>query len=117
MVQRIVLSSLLWSLLCVASLTTTTEITNQKNDNRGKSTAFQGIIMYVWDAPSGVLEQSKGVYSAGYNNSGSGDQCAAIEDAKMFDMIINDIPDGKVVGLALRPRLVIKQDIINIIIY
>jgi hypothetical protein len=44
--------------------------------------------MYVWDATTGKLEQSKGVYSAGYSN-GSGDQCAVVEDADLFDRTIN----------------------------
>lgn len=41
--------------------------------------------MYVWNAETGVLEQSIGVYSAGYHNGSDGNQCAVIEDTNSFD--------------------------------
>lgn len=56
-----------------------------KNDDAVNSTDFRGIIMYVWNAETGVLEQSIGVYSAGYHNGSDGNQCAVIEDTNSFD--------------------------------
>lgn len=56
-----------------------------KNDDAVNSTDFRGIIMYVWNAETGVLEQSIGVYSAGYQNGSDGNQCAVIEDANSFE--------------------------------
>jgi hypothetical protein len=41
--------------------------------------------MYVWDAASGQLEKSVGVYTAGRNIiTKSGNQCEADEDAKQL---------------------------------
>lgn len=41
--------------------------------------------MYVWNAETGVLEQSIGVYSAGYHNGSYGNQCAVIQDTHSFE--------------------------------
>lgn len=56
-----------------------------KNDDAANSTDFRGITMYVWNAETGVLEQSIGVYSAGYHNGSYGNQCAVIEDTHSFE--------------------------------
>lgn len=46
--------------------------------------------MYVWDATSGQLERSEGVYSAGRSIiTKSGVQCEADEEAKMFEETLN----------------------------
>lgn len=60
-----------------------------KNDGE-KKTSYQGIVMYVWDATSGQLERSEGVYSAGRSIiTKSGVQCEADEEAKMFEETLN----------------------------
>lgn len=60
-----------------------------KNDG-DRQTKYQGIIMYVWDATSGQLEKSEGVYSAGRSIiTKSGVQCEADEEAKMFEEALN----------------------------
>lgn len=45
--------------------------------------------MYVWHSTTGALEQSSGVFSAGYNNGSSGNQCAVIDDAQNFEKALN----------------------------
>lgn len=46
--------------------------------------------MYVWDAVSGKLEKSIGVYAAGRNTiTGSGNQCEADEDAKQLKQTLD----------------------------
>lgn len=59
-----------------------------KNDDAVNSTDFRGIIMYVWNAETGALEQSLGVYAAGYHNGSDGNQCAVIEDTNHFERMI-----------------------------
>lgn len=59
-----------------------------KNDDAVNSTEFRGIIMYVWNAETGALEQSLGVYAAGYHNGSDGNQCAVIEDTNHFERMI-----------------------------
>ncbi|XP_056006549.1 cell surface hyaluronidase-like isoform X1 [Ostrea edulis] len=62
--------------------------------------------MYVWDAVSGKLEKSIGVYAAGRNTiTGSGNQCEADEDAKQLKQTLDSVKDGKIIGLALRKQL------------
>lgn len=81
------------------------QIADVYNDGE-KKTSYQGIVMYVWDATSGQLERSEGVYSAGRSIiTKSGVQCEADEEAKMFEETLNNVPDGKIIGLALRKQL------------
>ncbi|XP_048756053.2 protein DDB_G0287365-like isoform X2 [Ostrea edulis] len=81
------------------------QISDIYNDGERK-TKYQGIVMYVWDAASGKLEQSTGVFSAGRNTiTGSGNQCEADENAQQFEQIINSVADGKIIGFALRKQL------------
>lgn len=55
-----------------------------KNDDAVNSTDFRGIIMYVWNAETGALEQSIGVYAAGYHNGSDGNQCAVNHFERMI---------------------------------
>ncbi|XP_062580731.1 protein DDB_G0287365-like [Saccostrea cucullata] len=78
------------------------EISDIYNEDGVKKAHFQGIVMYIWNAESGELEEAKRAYAAGrYTVTRAGNQCETERDAKQFEEMLNDVPDGKIVGLAL----------------
>ncbi|XP_061169000.1 protein DDB_G0287365-like [Saccostrea echinata] len=78
------------------------EISDIYNDDGVRKAHFQGIVMYIWNATSGELEEAKPAYAAGrYTVTRAGNQCEADQDAKQFEEMLNAVPDGKIVGLAL----------------
>ncbi|XP_061186068.1 inactive cell surface hyaluronidase CEMIP2-like [Saccostrea echinata] len=88
------------------------EISDLYNDDGVKKAHYQGIVMYVWNATSGQLEEAKGVYAAGrYTITKAGNQCEADEDAKQFEQTLKAVPDGKIVGLALIRHLLHRGNV------